>query len=383
MMSFHSRERSNDGRRPFASGVVRPGEGGVPGQVSHDMHSMASIEDLHGLVRRGWRRRPIGRATSRRRSSPSSVVPVLYVGGCQRSGSTLLDRMMSQISGHVSTGEIVHLWSRGLSANELCGCGNRFLACPFWSDVGRVAFGGWGAIDTQQILRLQRRVDRNRYIIFMLLPALSPRYRRELSRYVAVLDQLYRAIHRVGGGVIVDSSKHASTAFILRRVPSVRLRIVHLVRDSRGVAFSLSKRVRRPESVDEETFMFRSSSWRSSIEWMTFNTLFHVIHVLGTPTILARYEALARDPRGVLDDILTSEALNVAEEELGFIDGRMVQLAKGHTVAGNPMRLEHGSFHVRLDDAWRTSMNRRDRKITTALTWPLLAAYGYLRENGR
>jgi len=291
--------------------------------------------------------------------------------------------MMSQISGHVSTGEIVHLWSRGLSANELCGCGDRFLSCPFWSDVGREAFGGWGAIDTQQILRLQRRVDRNRYIIFMLLPALSPRYRRELSRYVAVLDQLYRAIHRVGGGVIVDSSKHASTAFILRRVPSVRLRIVHLVRDSRGVAFSLSKRVRRPESVDEETFMFRSSSWRSSIEWMTFNPLFHVIHVLGTPTILARYEALARDPRAVLNDILTSEALDVMEEELGFIDGRMVQLAKGHTVAGNPMRLEHGSFQVRLDDAWRTSMNRRDRKITTALTWPLLAAYGYLRENGR
>ena len=73
----------------------------------------------------------------------------------------------------------------------------------------------------------------------------------------------------------------------------------------------------------------------------------------------------------------------MAEEELGFIDGRMVQLAKGHTVAGNPMRLEHGSFQIRLDDAWRTSMNRRDRKITTALTWPLLAAYGYLRENGR
>ena len=174
MMSFLSRERSRDGRHPVASGVVRPGAGGVPGRVSDDMHSVASIEDPGGFVRGGWRRRPAGRATSRRRSSPSSVVPVLYIGGCQRSGSTLLDRMMSQVSGHVSTGEIVHLWSRGLSANELCGCGQRFLECPFWSDVGRLAFGGWEAIDTERILGLQRRVDRNRYIIFMLLPVLSP-----------------------------------------------------------------------------------------------------------------------------------------------------------------------------------------------------------------
>ena len=63
--------------------------------------------------------------------------------------------------------------------------------------------------------------------------------------------------------------------------------------------------------------MFRSSSWRSSIEWMMFNTLFHVIRVLGTPTILARYEALARDPRAVLDDILTSEAVDVAGGRAG------------------------------------------------------------------
>ena len=266
----------------------------------------------------GQRRNPAGRRrrppssrptsdTSRQEDGRLSPVPVLYVGGCQRSGSTLLDRMMSQVSGHVSAGEIVHLWSRGLRSDELCGCGERFSACPFWNEVGRVGFGGWESLDLDEVLRLQRKVDRNRYIIFMFLPFLSPRYRRELDRYVAVLDPLYRAVHQVGGGVVVDSSKHASTAFLLRRVPSVRLRIVHLVRDSRGVAYSLSKRVRRPESVDVETFMFRSSSWRSGLEWLAFNGLFHLIRVLGTPTIRARYEDLVRAPRAVLRDILASE----------------------------------------------------------------------------
>ena len=381
MKSFLSPQRSRHGRRLPSSSIVHPGEGSNT-QVTHDMHSTAGADGPQPDIPGGWRSRLSRRSGPHERVS-SSAVPVLYVGGCQRSGSTLLDRMVSQVSGHVSTGEIVHLWSRGLLADELCGCGERFSLCPFWSEVGQLAFGGWGAIDAGEIVRLQRRVDRNRYIIFMLLPALSPRYRRELAHYVAILDRLYRAIQRVGGGVVVDSSKHASTAFLLRRVPSVRLRIVHLVRDSRGVAFSLSKRVLRPESVEEETYMFRSSSWRSGIEWLVFNGLFHVIGVLGTPTTLVRYESLVREPRVALDRILSSEKGSAAGDELGFIDERMVQLGTDHTVAGNPMRFTSCSFELRVDDAWRTSMDRRDRGITTVLTWPLLAAYGYLRGEDR
>jgi hypothetical protein len=314
----------------------------------------------------------------------TAVVPVLYVGGYQRSGSTLLDRMLGQSGGHVSTGEIVHLWARGLRANELCGCGDRFRECPFWTEVGRVGFGGWGTLDVEELLRLQHRVDRNRYIIFMLWPSLSARYRRDLSRYVAVLDRLYRAIREVGGGVIVDSSKHASTAFILRRVPSVRLRVVHLVRDSRGVAYSLLKKVRRPEAVDEETFMFRASAWRAGMEWLAFNGLFHILGFVGTSTVLARYERLVRSPRETIAEILVHEQAGTAtDERLSFIDGSTVALGIDHSVAGNPMRLEHGSIELRVDTAWRASMSSRDRWITTFVTWPLLARYGYFRNEAR
>ena len=357
-----------------------------PELVSGEMRSVAGTHRLTGDPSEQRRRGSSLRAqddASRREDGPQVQVPVLYVGGCQRSGSTLLDRMMSQASGHVSAGEIVHLWSRGLRANELCGCGARFSACPFWKEVGRVGFGGWEAEDLEEVLALQRGVDRNRYIIFMLLPFLSPRYRRRLDRYVAILDRLYRAAYLVGGGVIVDSSKHASTAFLLRRVPSVQLRVVHMVRDGRGVAFSLSKRVRRPESVDEETFMFSSAAWRSSLQWLAFNGLFHVIRILGTPSSLVRYEDLVREPHAVLKGILVSEGGDAAEDRLAFIDGTTVALETDHTVAGNPMRFEHGSFELKVDDTWRAAMARRDRTITTLLTWPLLAAYGYLRRESR
>ena len=313
----------------------------------------------------------------------AASVPVLYVGGCQRSGSTLLDRIMSQVPGHVSAGEVVHLWVRGLSADELCGCGEPFHDCPFWSEVGRVGFGGWENLPSEAVVELQKRVDRNRYIPFMLFPWLSRRYQRDLTRYTSLLERLYRSIAAVGGGVVVDSSKHASTAFLLRRVPSVQVLVIHLIRDSRGVTFSLSKRVPRPEVVEGDAFMHRAAPWRSAVEWMAFNGLFHMLRMTGTPILRARYEELVLDPVRIVRAVLTAEARPGDAADLDFIEGSTISLDVDHTVAGNPMRFEHGRFPLRLDEAWRGSMATRDRRTTTLMTWPLLAAYGYLRRGHR
>jgi hypothetical protein len=316
------------------------------------------------------------RAIMRRPDGPPPTVDVLFIGGSQRSGSTLLDRLMSQIHGYVSAGELVHLWARGVRDNELCGCGEAFHACPFWGEVGRLAFGGWDRLRPDDIIALQRRVDRNRYIFFMIVPRASARYRRDLAHYTEILGRLYRAISTAGEGIIVDSSKHASTAFLLRRVVGLRLSVVHLVRDSRGVAFSLGKRVRRPEVVEEEAFMHRQPAWRAAVEWVAFNGLFHLLRLVGNPVTRIRYEDLLRDPRSVLASLASrSDATRAAS--LPVIDGSRVTLGVDHTVAGNPMRFARGELELRLDDGWRRAMRPLDRRLTTALTAPLLKAYGY------
>jgi hypothetical protein len=300
-------------------------------------------------------------------------VPVLVLAGTQRSGSTLLDRLMSQAPGHVSAGEIVHLWTRGVRDDERCGCGLAFHACPFWSEVGRVACGGWDRRAVEDVVGLQRRVDRNRYIFFMLLPVLSRRYRRDLRAYGRILERLYRAISASGGGaVVVDSSTHASTAFLLRRVPGLRLRVVHLVRDGRGVAHSLGKRVRRPEVVEGEAFMHRQPAWRAGLEWLAFNVLFEGLRGAGTPVSRVRYEDLVAGPRRTLAPLTGGRV-----EDLAFIDGARVTLGIDHTVAGTPMRFVHGDVDLRVDDEWRSAMRPRDRRVVTAITAPLLRRYGY------
>jgi hypothetical protein len=288
--------------------------------------------------------------------------------------------MLSQLPGHRSAGELVHLWERGVERDELCGCGEPFRRCPFWSEVGRAAFGGWDRLDVESLLALKRRVDRNRYIFFMLVP-IWPRYRRDLRRYREILSRLYGAVGSVGGGaVVVDSSKHASTAFLLKGVPGVRLRILHLVRDSRGVTYSLLKTVRRPEVVGRDEFMHRSAPWKTGSEWLTFNLLFHVLGLLGTRTSRLRYEDLVRAPSGAIAVALGGK---VSERDLAFIQGTRVRLGLDHTVAGNPMRMRTGEIELQVDDEWRQRLGPHAYRIANGLTWPLLLRYGYLGRGRR
>jgi hypothetical protein len=99
--------------------------------------------------------------------------------------------------------------------------------------------------------------------------------------------------------VIVDASKHVSHAFLLRRVPGLDLRVVHLVRDSRGVALSWT-RLRRPEVVDGQAMMATRPPVLLSVRWLTRNALFHLLRRLGVPTLLLRYESLVRGPAAEL-----------------------------------------------------------------------------------
>jgi hypothetical protein len=57
-------------------------------------------------------------------------------------------------------------------------------------------------------------------------------------------------------------------------------------------------------------------------------------------------------------------------------------LGVAHTASGNPMRFTTGPVPIRLDDKWRSAMLPSNRRTVTALTFPLLQRYGYLRGKG-
>ena len=95
---------------------------------------------------------------------------------------------------------------------------------------------------------------------------------RQLARYEAYLVPLYRAIAEVGGArVVVDSSKLPSHAAILRRLDPIDLRMIHLVRDSRGVAYSWQKQVVKDPATGERMIVYRP--WSAAVRYDLYNAM--------------------------------------------------------------------------------------------------------------
>jgi hypothetical protein len=155
----------------------------------------------------------------------------------------------------------------------------------------------------------------------------------------------------------------------------VDFRVVHLVRDSRGVAWSWAKVVQS----DPEHYMRRFSPRVSALRWVGYNLMVESLGRFGIPRLLVRYEALVANPQAALTAIASFAGRPLDPEALGFLDGNRASLGTHHTVAGNPMRMTAGQIGLALDEAWRTSMPFAQRAQVTALTWPLLRHYARSR----
>ncbi len=301
--------------------------------------------------------------------TPGRETRVMYIGGCGRSGSTLLSLLAGSVPGCVSVGELVFVWERGVLLDNLCGCGRRFSECEFWTAVGEVAFGGWDRVDIHHALALHKTVDRNRNLPLLVAPGLSRRYNAALREWCDdYLFPLYDAIAEVSGAeVIVDSSKHVSYAFVLRHVANLDVRVVQLVRDPHGVAHSWSKQKARPEVHDGE-LMPEYSPASSTAWWLYANAALRLLPSIGVETEVVRYEDLVADPECVLHGITRFAGVPGADDaDFDFIDGHDVTLGRAHTVAGNPMRFESMSLRVESDTSWVHDMSRRDQRVVSSM----------------
>jgi glycosyltransferase involved in cell wall biosynthesis len=183
-----------------------------------------------------------------------------------------------------------------------------------------------------------------------------------------------------GCTVIVDSSKHPSLAFCLRRSAELDLRVIHVVRDSRAVAYSWSRKLMRPDTA-MPTYMATPTPAASAWQWDYQNAAMLLLARSGTPTYRVRYEDFVMAPEATLARIAAFAGLSVAVNEIGFLGsdagGRWADLTTSHTASGNPMRFTTGRIRIRPDEVWRTSMSASQRRTVTAITLPLLVHYRY------
>ena len=303
---------------------------------------------------------------------------VLYIAGVGRSGSTLLERMLGAVPGCANAGEVNAVFSRVAVQDQRCGCGQPFSRCPFWQAVGDRAFGGWSPV-AERIADLQPRVVRQRFVPRLVSGRASAAYLRDLDEYLDAHRRLYGAIAEVSGAeTIVDASKSTAQLFALRRLDDLDLRIVNLVRDSRGVASSWSKTgIRKPQSPTGEE-MGTYAPHRLAVLWAALQLECALLTATAPHAARLRYEDLVAQPRPALEALLADLGLPAPAGALAHVGDHSVRLDPSHGVAGSRSRFSAGRIELRVDDAWRSALPAGTRRVVTALTLPQLVRYGYV-----
>jgi hypothetical protein len=189
-------------------------------------------------------------------------------------------------------------------------------------------------------------------------------------------DLTLALLEQVGGAyaVMVDSSKtvwgSVVVPFRLRRKLGQDFRLVHIVRDPRGVCWSLLKRAERS---GKRPLAAVRCSW-STLGWSVANIACEFFGwKYPDHYIRVRYEDLARSPREVMTSLF-QQLLSDAEwrcENIGTKDNR-------HQLYGNRMRWQKLSLvDIQEDDAWRTATPPAYRRLVAGLSSALRGRYGY------
>jgi hypothetical protein len=249
--------------------------------------------------------------------------------------------------------------------------------CPFWLEIRRSAFGSPTLPDFQETYALQQQVDRIRYLPQILNLYRTQGYSQNSEAYAGILRRLYGAIGETTTcRAIIDSSKDISTLFLLAKMPEFRVRVLHLIRDSRAVAFSWMRKKVRSDVKEHVSYMSVYSPYRSAADWNYRNLLTEMAQKYAYEYLRVHYEDLLANPPVIMKKI--SDFMGLRDVDLSFVGQDRVSFSRDtHTVAGNPMRFQKGSVTLHLDNIWQGEFKPLHKAIVTTLTWPLLWHYGY------
>lgn len=295
--------------------------------------------------------------------------------GCRFTGSTLLGSLLNEHPDCASIGEAKGLIARTELATYRCSCGALFRECEFWNDVAARtrALGHPVDVFKTDLWNTHLRLSRSRLLNALLVRSLGwdplndvrdavvgrlPQVKASISRMGWNTWSLATAVlERTGKTVFIDTARDHQRPKYLVGHPLLDVKVIHLVRDPRGNSASIMKHA----GVDADT---------AARQWTHANVeAARVKRYLPQGSWMSlHYEALCRDPGGVLGQI--SEFLGI---------GPMVQdgfrNADSHII-GNKMRMK-GLAEIREDLSWQTTLDSAALSSIARIAGSASHAFGY------
>ena len=306
---------------------------------------------------------------------PSQPVRIAYIAGYGRSGSTILDIALGQHAALVGAGEITSLTQHVWRNNEYCACGKAIRDCSFWSSVLREWSNGQHSGLMEEYCALQQKFE-GLSMVTKLLSGIG--LGKQFSLYTRHTKRLFGAMHSCSGRqMIVDSSKLPGRAMALAQIPGIDMRVIHLVRDGRGVAWSLLKGYERDTTSGLQKEIKPKSVFRTALRWSMVNlAVEYLSRKLGPERVIrVRYEDFASEPVAVMEKIGAFLELDLSRVGTSLQNGEA--MGPGHQVVGNRLRM-NTSIALNKDETWRARMPARQQISFQRLGGWMLRRYGYL-----
>ncbi len=298
-----------------------------------------------------------------------AVAKVLFIAGCWRSGSTLLGDALGGLPGYAHTGEMHHVWSRGLTMNWRCGCGDLFRDCRFWGPVMAPWMDESGA-RAAELERTRRRMMRE-----MTSVKWCEGVCREWPDYIdEVRLLLQRVFEASDASAVIDSSKSFRQACMLLATGEVALYVVHLVRDPRTTVYSLVHRAKRHLDDPLGSAMVTLEPNHAIDYWLESNRQTErLVDLPGVEYLRVRYEDFVAKPGETLQRL--SKFAGVSAE--GLQRGGPPEIVAGHSISGNPDRLLSGARRQIRAVVGGDGLDPGIRALVESRTGEALEAYGY------
>ncbi len=157
--------------------------------------------------------------------------------GTGRSGTTVLEILLSDDDKICSVGELTHIFQDGFVGDQICACGASFSRCEFWKRVQqRISY------PTSQLLQvsdLLHTIDWHSGFLKLIFHAVPV---EKIRLYNNINNELYAACAAVSGKrIVIDSSKYPARALMLNRLYGAAVKIICLTRSPEGMLASFQK----------------------------------------------------------------------------------------------------------------------------------------------
>jgi len=245
---------------------------------------------------------------------------IVYVMGTGRSGTTILDVLLSNNAGHVGCGEITHLFGSSVIEDD-CACGISVANCSVWASVLRE----FSSSEREKVDTLLRAVEAHS-AFFLVIMGLFPSVK--LTEYNRVNEKVYGTLFHQGFKVVVDSSKYAARALLLAVRYKKRVKVICLTRSPEGLLNAFAKR---------DTEQPPKSVLGTMLYYVYTMICFAIVRwKLQGQVVMIRYEDMIADPVSTLNKVEDKLGLNLESSLQCLMDGQ--PLDTGHIAVGNRLR---------------------------------------------